>query len=255
MKTQILGIILGLTLIFTACAKHDIAPIRPNIPTAKKSLPTISYTIQLGAFKSSLRAKRLVKKLRQEGMDAYFYEDKSGLTKVRFGRFNTVEKAKNHAIDLKTKGIIDSYYIVKPKYALSSNRNDVKEDPRRTLERGLVNTAKQFIGLPYRWGGESAEKGFDCSGLTMTVYRLNGLELPRKASLQYLVGQPISRRSLKRGDLVFFATNGGNRISHVGIYSGDNKFIHAPGRGKNIQISSLSNVYFKKHYRGARRYF
>lgn len=255
MKIQILGIILGLALFFTACAKHDIAPIHPKIPTIKKALPTISYTIQLGAFKSSIRAERLVKKLRKEGVDAYFYEDKSGLTKVRFGRFNTIEKAKNYAVNLKSKGIIDSFYIVKPTYALSSNGNNKKEDPRKVLERSLVSTAKQFIGIPYRWGGDSAEEGFDCSGLTMTVYRLNGLELPRKASLQYLVGQPVSRRSLKRGDLVFFATNGGNHISHVGIYKGGNKFIHAPGRGKTIQTSSLLNVYFKKHYRGARRYF
>jgi nitrogen regulatory protein PII-like uncharacterized protein len=255
MNPPILSIILGLALIFTACAKRDIAPIDSNLTTVKKSLPTISYTIQLGAFTSSKRAERLVKILRKKGVDAFFYEDKSGLTKVRFGRFNTNEKAQKYAIDLKAKGIIDSFYIVKPKYVFSLTHKKIKEDPRKALGRNLINTAKQFIGIPYRWGGESVTEGFDCSGLTMTVYRLNGMELPRKASMQYLVGQPVSRRSLKRGDLVFFATNGGSRISHVGIYSGDNKFIHAPGRGKTIRTSSLSNVYFKKHYQGARRYF
>ena len=255
-KTQILGTILMVVMIFSACTKKETVPIHTGSNTGDKSfLPTISYTIQLGAFKSFFRAQRLVKKLRDVEVDAYFYEDNSGFTKVRFGRFDTINSADRHAVELKSKGIIDTYYIVKPNDTLSSNRDDFEEDSRRELEQRLINTARRFIGVPYHWGGESVEEGFDCSGLTMTVYRLNGLELPRKASLQYLEGVPVSRRSLKHGDLVFFATSGGDRISHVGIYSGGGKFIHAPGRGKTIQTASLSNIYFKKHYRGARRYF
>jgi cell wall-associated NlpC family hydrolase len=256
MKTQILGTILMVLMVFGACTKRETVPIHTSSNTGYKSfLPTISYTVQLGAFKSSLRAQQLVKKLRIEGVDAYFYEDNSGFIKVRFGRFDTIKSANHHATELKRKKIIDTYYIVKPNDTLSSNRENFVKDSRTELEQRLVKTARKFIGVPYRWGGESVAEGFDCSGLTMTVYRLNGLELPRKASLQYLKGEPVSRRSLKHGDLVFFATNGGNSISHVGIYSGEGKFIHAPGRGKTIQTASLSNVYFKEHYRGARRYF
>ena len=255
-NAQILGTILMMVMIFSACTKKDTVPIHTGSNAGYKSfLPTISYTIQLGAFKSSFRARRLVKKLRNEGIDAYFYEDNSGFAKVRFGRFDTIKRADRHAVELRSKGIIDTYYIVKPNDTISSDRENFEENSRRELERRLVNTARRFIGVPYRWGGESVAEGFDCSGLTMTVYRLNGLELPRKASLQYLEGVPVSRRSLKHGDLVFFATSGGSRISHVGIYSGEGKFIHAPGRGKTIQTASLFNIYFKKHYRGARRYF
>ena len=256
MKAQILGTILMVVMIFSACTKRETVPLHTDSNTGNKSfLPTITYTIQLGAFKSSFRAQRLVKKLRNEGVDAFFYEDNSRFTKVRFGRFDTIKSADRQAARLKREGVIDTYYIVKPNDTLNSNRKNFEKDSRRKLEQRLVKTARRFIGVPYRWGGESVAEGFDCSGLTMTVYRLNGLELPRKASLQYLEGVPVSRRSLKHGDLVFFATSGGNRISHVGIYSGEDKFIHAPGRGKTIQTASLSNLYFKRHYRGARRYF
>jgi cell wall-associated NlpC family hydrolase len=89
----------------------------------------------------------------------------------------------------------------------------------------------------------------------MTVYRLNGLDLPRTAASQFRVGTPVRRRSLQRGDLVFFETGRRGRISHVGIYSGEGRFIHAPGRGKRIGSASLSSTYFASRFAGARRYF
>jgi cell wall-associated NlpC family hydrolase len=89
----------------------------------------------------------------------------------------------------------------------------------------------------------------------MTVYRLNGLDLPRHSTAQFQAGRPIERAALSMGDLVFFATGTRRRVSHVGIYIGHDHFIHAPGRGKTIRISSLSNTYFNDRYMGARRYF
>jgi cell wall-associated NlpC family hydrolase len=123
------------------------------------------------------------------------------------------------------------------------------------LGESIVQTARRFIGTAYRWGGTSPEEGFDCSGLTMTVYRLNGLDLPRNSREQFRAGKPVSRNALRAGDLVFFATDGTNRISHVGIYSGHGKFIHAPSRGNVIRTASLNNSYFAGRYQGARRYF
>jgi cell wall-associated NlpC family hydrolase len=117
-----------------------------------------------------------------------------------------------------------------------------------------VETARRFIGLPYQWGGSSLDDGFDCSGLTMAVYRINGLNLPRMSKEQYRAGIPIKKGQLKNGDLVFFATSRGKRVSHVGIYTGDNKFIHAPGKGRRICAASLSKKYFKTRYAGARTY-
>ena len=82
----------------------------------------------------------------------------------------------------------------------------------------------------------------------------NGLNLPRSSSAQWTAGSRVDRHQLSEADLVFFATSGGKRISHVGIYVGKDKFIHAPGRSKKIRVSSLSNTYFKQRYVGARSY-
>ncbi|MBW2182113.1 MAG: C40 family peptidase, partial [Deltaproteobacteria bacterium] len=100
----------------------------------------------------------------------------------------------------------------------------------------------------------SPSAGFDCSGLTMAVYQLNGLRLPRSSAEQYTYGNLISKKDLKKGDLVFFATSGGNKVSHVGVYVGNNKFIHAPSAGKSIHTESLSSRYYKKRYVGAKTY-
>lgn len=249
------GILVAGVVALSACAKKDtvpvVAPQSSEVSNLRTSLPRIPYTIQLGAFESSLRAGQLVEQLKDEGIEAYFYEDKSGLIKVRFGRFDSRDDARKRAKALQAGRVIDDFYILQPNKDLRSR----KSNPRNSLEKSLVKTAEGFIGIPYRWGGASVKKGFDCSGLTMTVYRLNGLDLPRKASSQFQAGRPVSRRTLKQGDLVFFSTNGDNRISHVGIYTGEGMFIHAPGRGKHIRTSSLSGDYYKEHYRGARRYF
>jgi cell wall-associated NlpC family hydrolase len=117
-----------------------------------------------------------------------------------------------------------------------------------------VTTARGFLGIPYAWGGASPSEGFDCSGLTMTVYRINGLILPHSSRTQYKTGTPVSKGRLQKGDLVFFATKRGRRVSHVGIYTGNNQFIHAPGNNKRVRTESLSNSYFRENYVGARTY-
>ncbi len=169
--------------------------------------------------------------------------------KVRFERFQTKEAAHSRASELSALGVIGTFFIVNPR--ISTPPMNQLIDPGE----GIVQTARRYIGVPYAWGGASTREGFDCSGLTMTVYRLNGMELPHSAYDQFLAGRAISREELKQGDLVFFASGRGKHISHVGIYSGQGQFIHAPGRGKHIRFSSLSNSYFKVRYKGARRYY
>jgi uncharacterized protein YgiM (DUF1202 family) len=115
----------------------------------------------------------------------------------------------------------------------------------------IVATAKQYIGVPYVWGG-SSPSGFDCSGFTQYVFNKHGIALPRTTDQQYKVGSYVSRSNLKVGDLVFLQNTYREGISHVGIYVGDGKMIHASS-SKGIVISDLSSSYYTKHYYGARR--
>lgn len=117
----------------------------------------------------------------------------------------------------------------------------------------LVTTAMGFLGVPYRYGGTSADTGFDCSGLVKTVYKDTlGLVLPRVAAQQAASTEKVARNDLKPGDLVFFNTMR-RAFSHVGIYIGDGKFVHAPRTGAQVRIESLSGSYWKKRFTGARR--
>jgi cell wall-associated NlpC family hydrolase len=88
----------------------------------------------------------------------------------------------------------------------------------------------------------------------MTVYRLNGLNLPRSSREQYRTGTPVPRNRLQPGDLVFFDTSGRGTVSHVGLYAGSGRFIHAPKSGGTIRSEQLQNPYFKRRYVGARDY-
>ena len=224
---------------------------RPKPPTTKTELARMGYSIQVGAFSNLGNAIRLAESLERWGLNAYYFRHKSGLYKVRFGDYSSRGAARGKADRLKKAGVVHKYYIVSPEdYALAKERTY----GRAYFRNELVETAESFIGLPYRWGGSSAETGFDCSGLTMAVYHLNGLNLPRSSRAQYSVGNPVQRSALDRGDLVFFATSGGRRISHVGVYAGDESFIHAPGKGKTIRVDSLSNRYYAARYMGARTY-
>lgn len=120
--------------------------------------------------------------------------------------------------------------------------------------REIISTAEQFLGKVYIWGG-TTPRGFDCSGLTYFVYKLNGIELPRVSWLQYRnkYGKKVKKNHLIQGDLVFFETYKPGP-SHVGIYIGNNKFIHASPK-KGVSISNLDEPYFKRRYIGAKTVF
>ena len=225
------------------------APAKPRV--VKKELARMGYSIQTGAFSKAENAARFTEDLKQRGLDATYFVAKTGLYKVRFGNYAKREDAVSVAEILKSMGVIEDFYIVNPEdYAVA--KSDTRGEDY--LRQELVKAAMSFIGVPYLWGGTSAEDGFDCSGLTMTVYQLNGLNLPRTSSDQFNAGGAIDRSDLEKGDLVFFATSGRKKVSHVGIYIGDGRFIHAPRRGKKICVESLSNEYFNKRFLGARSY-
>ncbi|OSI08808.1 C40 family peptidase [Neisseria animaloris] len=118
----------------------------------------------------------------------------------------------------------------------------------------LIRSAMGLLGVAYRYGGSSARTGFDCSGFMQHIFsRSMQISLPRTSAEQAKMGVAVSRSDLQPGDMVFFRTLGRGRISHVGLYIGNNRFIHAPRSGKRIEITSLSNKYWNSKYATARR--
>jgi len=237
-----------------ACGGRTAAPsrpvARPHTPAVKK-LANMGFTIHAGAFSRVENAARMTEALRLQGLDAYYFVHSSGLFKVRFGNFSAKAAAKERAEALRAAGVIAEYYIVTPEEYAVARRISLGDD---YLRDQLIKTAGDFIGVPYLWGGTTPENGFDCSGLVMAVYQLNGLALPRTSRDQFEAGMPVERERLKKGDLVFFANGKREPISHVGIYIGNGQFIHAPGRGKTIRVDSLSSRFYSNRYMGSRTY-
>lgn len=120
-------------------------------------------------------------------------------------------------------------------------------------QQTVIQTAKKMLGVKYRYGGTSPSRGFDCSGLVQYSHKSAGINLPRTTGQQFATARRISRKYLKAGDLVFFKTSPSRAVSHVGIYLGNYKFIHAPSSGKRVKISSMKEKYWRKRYSGAGR--
>lgn len=119
--------------------------------------------------------------------------------------------------------------------------------------QALIDTAAQYLGVPYVWGGTSPS-GFDCSGFVQYVCNQNGISIARVADDQlHSSGYSVSRSELQPGDLVFFGS--GDYASHVGMYVGDGMMIHAPSTGKNIMYTSIESDYYRSRYVGARRVY
>ncbi|ATN07953.1 C40 family peptidase [Chryseobacterium indologenes] len=149
----------------------------------------------------------------------------------------------------------------------SGNKTVVKAENLRKLDskfdgkvprsvNEILKDAEKYLGTPYKFGGNTSS-GFDCSGFTVKVFEENSFNLPRRSSDQAEAGQNIDIRDVKPGDLLFFATAGGSRVSHVGIVhdignDGEVRFIHA-STSKGVIISSLNEKYWNKAYLHAQR--
>jgi cell wall-associated NlpC family hydrolase len=232
-------------------ARRTPEPASPR-PKPRPVLPGLRHTVQAGAFLNIDNAVRLTRKLLARQLPAYHFIDESGFYKVRIGNFTTREQAVASAEKLKAAGVIEEYFVIAPAEQTAARYAEQSAD---RLRQEIVKTAERFIGVPYRWGGESTVEGFDCSGLTMAVYQLNGLDLPRTSAEQYRAGRPVAREDLAEGDLVFFSTQGGRKVSHVGLYAGEGSFLHAPRRGGAIERGYLSSAYYSARYLGGRAYF
>ena len=145
------------------------------------------------------------------------------------------------------KGLIDTSPVIELAQQVREKATDMASH--------LVTSAMDFLGVRYRRGGQSRESGFDCSGFTRHVFENSvGLILPRRASEQANSPDliPVNQSELKPGDLVFFNTLK-HTFSHVGIYVGDNKFIHSPRAGGSVRVEDIREAYWAKRFDGARR--
>jgi hypothetical protein len=216
---------------------------------ADKNLHDIGFTIQTGAFRDVANAVAVTDKLHANNINATYFKASDNLFKVRLGSFATHELALQRAQSLEKAGVIQGFYIVEPGNFTVSHLEELGED---YIREELVKTAETFVGTRYLWGGISPKNGFDCSGLTMTVYQLNGMDMPRTAYAQRQASNEIYLSDIKKGDLLFYHTNRRRKlaVTHVGIYAGDGQFIHAPGRGKRIRYESLDSKFYKKRFVG-----
>jgi cell wall-associated NlpC family hydrolase len=120
----------------------------------------------------------------------------------------------------------------------------------------IVQQALAQVGAPYRYGGADPARGFDCSGLVSYAHSRAGISVPRTAAAQFAAARKVDPGALRAGDLVFFRLVPGSRaVTHVGIYTGQRRFVHAPQTGRNVGEASLDDPYYRERFAGAGRLF
>lgn len=281
-----------LTLFRSAIATLAAAVILASFPPADAApasgVRRLGYAIQMGAFSDVKNAERFTATLQKKGIEAFYFRKDNGIYAVRFGDFASREKARAVAAQLVSDRLIDGYYIAPPNQVVFSDLpkaswqkqqppeirklpepkrsttddaapapdRPARKTPRTERDMGFIaaRTAERFVGIPYRWGGDTVVEGMDCSGFVRAVYNLCGVSIPRTSREQFRTGDSVTRSSLLDGDLVFFGSSD-SAINHVGIYVGNGKFVHAPRRGEEIRITSIDDGYFERRFVGARRYF
>ncbi|MGG3467424.1 C40 family peptidase [Neobacillus pocheonensis] len=140
-------------------------------------------------------------------------------------------------------GVLDSEHVI------------VADAPAKGNGQSIVAAGKQFLNLPYLWGGMSSY-GYDCSGFSYSMCKANGYVIPRDAHDQAVSGEKVEIADIEPGDLLFFAyEEGKGRIHHVGIYYGDGKLLHSPNTGKTVEIIPLEGTIYERELCAARRYW
>jgi len=132
-------------------------------------------------------------------------------------------------------------------------QREAPSEPAPDAGRALLQAAESRIGAPYRYGGAGPD-AFDCSGLVAYVHQRVGISVPRTAAQQFAVAKPVTRGDLRPGDLVFFRLSG-REVGHVGIYAGDDRFVHAPQSGGTVRIASLEDEWYRQRFVGAGRLY
>jgi len=223
-------IVLLFGVLFFAVSSAFAEPASPDMPVKK------------GMYGDEVT--KLQNKLREYG---YYKDPVDG----RFGA-NTLGAVIQFQMDagLDADGVVGlSTWEVLKNFRGASSISRGRTDTRKT--QVLLSMARQYLGVPYVWAGRSPS-GFDCSGFIYFVFDQMGYGLPRMADGQFEVGIPVSRNALQPGDLVFFSTYEPGP-SHVGIYLGNEQFIHASSGAGYVTVTSMANPYHRDRYIGARR--
>jgi len=138
--------------------------------------------------------------------------------------------------------------------SVTSNQKPSTSPSKTIISPGAqaLDRAREMLGAPYRYGGTDP-RGFDCSGLAGYAFNQSGIKLPRTSREIFRISQRVDPQKIEPGDLVFFAISA-NKISHVGIYAGQNRFIHSPSSGKGVSYARMDNPYWQKRLVGAGRF-
>ncbi|UAK18925.1 C40 family peptidase [Kluyvera sp. CRP] len=237
-------------LLFTSLSFTPLAHAtgHAKTPTAQKSLPVKG---------SERKKKNTVSKSNTK---------KKTATTVTKKKTTSVVAKKAAPTSRKTANVVTTCKTTRKGHKKTCTTSPVETQPTtiaqahkvrvQKAQKTAMNKLMGQLGKPYRWGGNSPRTGFDCSGLVYYAYKdLVNIRIPRTANEMYHLrdARPVNRSELESGDLVFFRTQGRGTADHVGVYVGNGKFIQSPRTGQDIQITSLSEDYWVRHYVGARR--
>lgn len=231
-----------------------------TVPGTKKALKTVSYKVKSGDALSIIARKYKTNISTLKSLNGL-----KGNT-LRAGQTIKVPAAKSVKVAKKTTKTSDrklaqtlaslpksSYMEKEPTKKDVFNLGDLFFGDENNDE--IVEVAKTKLGNRYVWGATGTKGTFDCSGFTKYCYKKNGIDIPRTSIMQSKYGKFIKRSELQKGDLIFFDTSKRRKgyVNHVGIYLGDNKFIHASSAKKKVVITSLGKAFYSQRYMGARR--
>lgn len=225
-------------------------PAKPASPPQTKPDPGQSYTVRAG--------DNLYRIARNFGTTPTAIKSANSLksTMIKAGQILSIPVAKAAVAKPSNPKVAEIAHTGNETYmsaapAVSADIKQGVNSQSASTRLQLVQAGFELIGVRYRFGG-SGNGGFDCSGLVKNLFSKFNIDLPRSSKEQFKQGQKISRDDLQVGDLVFFSSNG-SQPTHVGIYVGDNKFLHAARKARQVIISDLSKIWYTMRYIGARR--
>lgn len=258
----------------TLCALLFTLPLTPlthasehaRSASAQKAHAAKKSTAKNKTSKSKIKASSTTKKSSSQSVAAV-KKKKTDVKSKSLATASSKKSLKKTTPVNKTQTIAAAQHCTKARKGHKAKCTTVKTDKNLTIaqahkarvlkaQKTAMNKLMNQIGKPYRWGGTSPRTGFDCSGLVYYAYKdLVKFRIPRTANEMYHLrdAAAVDRGELQSGDLVFFRTRGRGTADHVGVYVGNGKFIQSPRTGRDIQITSLSEDYWQRHYVGARR--